>query len=169
MSLHQDRGGMRGRPSESPRAAGEIEGCGLIIAAAEKELPLAEAHLDTVQRIQKEAKLPEKVNVFPAPNEFQPGHGGERRPYNLFFGKRFYDIFKIIGQNVIELGAAWLVGGCNCSVILTKENAIDVTLQNPSTGGLSTCNPQESISFLASTSQAPSSKNDEKGGLYCFS
>jgi len=35
---------VRGQPGGSPRAAGEIEGCGLIIAAAEKELPIAEAH-----------------------------------------------------------------------------------------------------------------------------
>ena len=35
---------MHGRPCESPRAAGEIERYEPIIAAAEKELPIAEAH-----------------------------------------------------------------------------------------------------------------------------
>jgi len=40
------------------------------IADAEKELPLAEAHLAKAQAILGEAILPEKVDVIPAPSEF---------------------------------------------------------------------------------------------------
>jgi hypothetical protein len=76
---------VHGLPGGSPRAAREIERCGQIIAKAEKELPIAEEHLAKAQAILREAILPEKVEVVPPPNEFQPGHGGERRPYNLFF------------------------------------------------------------------------------------
>jgi hypothetical protein len=41
-----------------------------IISAAEKELPIAEAHLETAQAILGEAILLEKVDIIPAPNEF---------------------------------------------------------------------------------------------------
>lgn len=47
------------------RGSREIERYGLIIAAAEKELPLAEAHLEMAQAI-----LPDKMDVIPARNEF---------------------------------------------------------------------------------------------------
>jgi len=40
------------------------------IADAEKELPLAEAHLAKAQAILGETILPEKVDVILAPNEF---------------------------------------------------------------------------------------------------
>ncbi|MGB5099538.1 MAG: hypothetical protein WBN94_02930 [Methanothrix sp.] len=52
------------------RGSREIERYGPTIAAAEKELPIAEAHPETVQTILKEAILPEKMDVIPAPNEF---------------------------------------------------------------------------------------------------
>jgi hypothetical protein len=65
MSLHQDRGLVRGQPGGSQRAAREIDKFRQIIAEAEKDLPIAEAHLETAQAI-----LPEKVNAIPAPNEF---------------------------------------------------------------------------------------------------
>ncbi len=45
------------------------------MAAAEKELPSAEKHLEAAQRILKEAILPEKVDVIPAPNEFNQAIG----------------------------------------------------------------------------------------------
>jgi hypothetical protein len=53
----------------------------------------------------------------------------------FFFGKRFYYTLKSIGQNVIELGMARLAAvnpidgrSQNSSVILSKENVIDMTL-----------------------------------------
>lgn len=53
-----------------PRVAREIAIHEPIIAAAEKELPLAEAHLAKAQAILGEAILPEKVDVVAAPNKF---------------------------------------------------------------------------------------------------
>jgi hypothetical protein len=49
----------------SQQAAREIDKFGQIIAEVEKELPIAEAHLETAQAI-----LLEKVDVISAPNEF---------------------------------------------------------------------------------------------------
>ena len=66
---------VHGRPRESPRMAREIEGCGSIIAAAEKELPLAEAHLVKAQAILGEAIQPEKVDVILPQNEFNQAIG----------------------------------------------------------------------------------------------
>lgn len=57
----------------SPRAAREIDKFGQIIAEAEKELPIAEAHLETAQAILGEAILPEKVDVIPINERVQPG------------------------------------------------------------------------------------------------
>jgi hypothetical protein len=56
-------------PHESPREAHEIKIYGPIIAAAEKELPLAKAHFAKAQAILGEASLPEKVDI-PAPDAF---------------------------------------------------------------------------------------------------
>ncbi|MFA6373719.1 MAG: hypothetical protein WCW68_13940 [Methanothrix sp.] len=57
------------------RGSLEIERYGPIIAAAEKELTIAEVHLETVQRILKEAIQPGEVDVIPAPNEFNQAIG----------------------------------------------------------------------------------------------
>jgi len=69
-SLHLDHGRVHGWPRGLPRAAREIEGYGPIIAAAERELPIAEAHLAKAQAILGEAVLPGKVDVISAPTEF---------------------------------------------------------------------------------------------------
>lgn len=53
-----------------PRVAREVERYEPIIRAAEKEMPVAEAHYEKVRAILKEAILPEKVNVLPAPSEY---------------------------------------------------------------------------------------------------
>jgi len=53
-----------------PRVADEIRKNEPIIAAAEKELPIAEAHLAKAQAILGEAILPGKVDVISAPNEY---------------------------------------------------------------------------------------------------
>lgn len=54
--------------TRAPMDSREIKVYGLIIAAAEKELPLAEAHLAKEQAI-----LLEKMDVIPAPNAFNQG------------------------------------------------------------------------------------------------
>jgi hypothetical protein len=64
---------VHGRPGGSPRAAREIDKFGQIIAEAEKELPIAEAHLEMAQAILGEAILPEKVDVIPSNERVQPG------------------------------------------------------------------------------------------------
>jgi len=53
-----------------PRVASEIARHEQIIATAEKELPVAEAHFAKAQAILGEAMLPEKVDVIPEPNTF---------------------------------------------------------------------------------------------------
>jgi len=53
-----------------PMVGAEIAKHRPIIDAGEKELPLAEAHLAKAQAILGEAILPEKVDVIPAPSEF---------------------------------------------------------------------------------------------------
>jgi len=50
--------------------AREIERDKPIIAAAEKELPIADAHLAKAQAILGETILAEKVDAIPVPNEF---------------------------------------------------------------------------------------------------
>jgi hypothetical protein len=69
--------------------------------------PLAETHLEAVQRILKEAIQPGEVDVIPAPNEFNQAIG-RTAALSTLFRNRSYCIFKIIGQNVIEFGMAWL-------------------------------------------------------------
>jgi len=53
-----------------PRVVREVARHEPIISAAEKELPLAEAHLAKAQAILGEAIMPEKVDVILAANEF---------------------------------------------------------------------------------------------------
>jgi len=55
---------------EHPRVAKEIAKYQPIIDAGEKELPIAEAHLHKAEAILSEAILPEKVDIFSAPNVF---------------------------------------------------------------------------------------------------
>ena len=75
---------MHGRPRESPRAAREIDKFGQIIAKAEKDLPIAEAHLETAQAILGEAILPEKVDVIPSTKRVQPGDQQGNGPLSSF-------------------------------------------------------------------------------------
>lgn len=53
-----------------PRVAREIEKYEPIIAAAEKEILIAEAHYEKARAILSEAILPEKVNILPAQSAY---------------------------------------------------------------------------------------------------
>jgi hypothetical protein len=79
---------VRGPPGGSPRAALEIDKFGQIIAAAEKELPIAEARIEAVQRTLKEAILPEKMNVLPDPNTFNQSIGHRPLDFFLWYERR---------------------------------------------------------------------------------